>query len=191
MGVVITILVVVAILMVFYLIALYNSCVQKRNVTKESWSNIDVLLKQRHDELPKLVTACKQYMQHESGTLEKVIAARNRVHEAVSTNNVQALGLAEMLLRQSVGNLFAVAEKYPNLQADKLFTRMQKRITELETEIADKRESYNDNVNLFNTKIEQFPARVFVGKLGFKVFELLSFGDEEKSDVDMDGQFSS
>ncbi len=191
MGWFLPVLIVIVLIVVFYAVSVYNSCVQKRNNTNESWSNIEIILKQRHDELPKLISTCKQYMQHESSTLEKVIAARNRVQEAADAKNIQALGLAEILLRQSVGGLFAVAEKYPNLKADKSFSELQQRVTELETEITDKRGIYNENVNHFNTSIQQFPANIIVGKLGFKVFELLKFGDDEKSDVNMDNEFSS
>jgi LemA protein len=191
MGWFFALLLVLVVCLAVYAIGVYNSCVQKRNNTNESWSNIEVILKQRHDELPKLISTCKQYMKHESGTLEKVIAARNRVQEASQSKDIKALGMAEILLRQSVGGLFALSEKYPDLKADKSFAKLQARVTELETEITEKRELYNENVNFFNTSIQQFPANMIVGSLGFKAFELLHFGEAEKSDVDMDNEFTS
>lgn len=172
-----------------FLVGLYNSLVRLKNNVKENWSNIDVLLKQRHDELPKLVSSCKHYMKHERETLENVIAARNRVEQARSGGDLKQIGQAETFLRQSVGGLFAVAENYPELKADASFTNLQTRVTDLENQIADRREFYNDSVNLNNTRVEQFPAVMFAGMFGFKTFDLLSFSEAEKADVNMDKLF--
>ena len=140
-----------------YVALLYNGLVAlKHNVTK-AWANIDVLLKQRGDELPKLVETCKQYMAHEKDTLERVIKARGAVQTAASAGDVTAVGAAESELRGLLGRLFAVAEAYPNLKADESFRHLQARISQLELELADRREFYNDVVTLFNTRIEQIP----------------------------------
>ena len=177
------------VLLVAFLIQMYNSIIRLKNNVKENWSNIDVLLKQRHDELPKLVSACKHYMQHESSTLENVIKARNQVETARTSGDMQQVGAAETQLRKSVGGLFAVAEQYPDLKADASFEKLQQRITALENQIADRRELYNDSVNLNNTRIEQFPAVIFAGMFGFKHFDLLKFAAAETADVDMDDLF--
>src|SRR3970282_2643821 len=117
---------------VAYAVMLYNNLVQvKHNVTK-AWANIDVLLKQRHDELPKLVETCKQYMQFEQETLTKVMEARSKVFTAREAQNIGALGPAEGMLRASLGNLFALAEAYPDLKTNQTFQQLQARISGLE-----------------------------------------------------------
>ena len=107
---------VLAIVLVYGVI-LFNSLVSVKNAVAKAWANIDVLLKQRHDELPKLVDTCKQYMQHEQATLEKVIQARARVADARESQNIGALGSAEGALRSGLGRLFALVESYPELKA--------------------------------------------------------------------------
>ena len=135
---------------IVYLVGIYNGLVGLRENVKVAWANIDVLLKQRHDELPKLVETCKRYMQFEQDTLQKVMRARASVSQASSTGNVAAVGAAEEQLRAGVGRLFAVAENYPQLKTDETFKLLQGRITALEESIADRRELYNDQVNLNN-----------------------------------------
>src|SRR3990172_7155563 len=126
--------------LILYAITLYNNLVSlKHNVTK-AWSNIDILLKQRHDELPKLVETCKQYMGYEQATLEKVMQARSAVAAARERADVSALGPAETQMRLGLGNLFALAEAYPDLKANETFRHLQGRISGLEDAIADRRE---------------------------------------------------
>ncbi len=161
----------------------------KHNVAK-AWSNIDVLIKQRHDELPKLAEVCKQYLGYERETLEKIMVARSSVAAAQEGQNVQALGAAQTQLRLGLGNLFALAEAYPDLKANANFVRLQDRITSLENTIADRREYYNESVNLNNVRIEQFPDVVIAGWLSFPPFALLEFGEEEKSEIDLKSFFS-
>src|SRR3972149_8098735 len=107
-----------------YLIMLYNGLVQVKHNVSKAWANIDVLLKQRHDELPKLVETCKQYMKFEQETLQKVMQARSAVFSAREKGDVGALGPAETQLRMGLGNLFAVAEAYPELKANNDFTHL-------------------------------------------------------------------
>lgn len=172
-----------------YLVVLYNSLVKLKNGLSKAWANIDVLLKQRHDELPKLVDTCRQYMQHEQVTLEKVIAARSQVSQAREAQDIGALGRAEMALRTGVGQLFAVAESYPELKANEQFLHLQSRISALEATIADRREFYNDSVNINNVAIEQFPGVLLARWFGFKASALLSFDAQELTDVDVGKQF--
>lgn len=180
-----------AALIVIYLIVIYNNLVRvKHNVTK-AWSNIDVLLKQRHDELPKLVEVCKQYANFEQETLERVMQARSAVSAAREQGDVGALGPAETQLRLGLGNLFAVAEAYPELKANESYQHLQSRISGLENAIADRREFYNESVNINNIRIEQFPD-VFVARMfGFDERKLLRFSEEEKRDVDIKDLFNS
>jgi len=176
---------------IIYAIVIYNRLVNlKHNVTK-AWSNIDVLLKQRHDELPKLVATCKEYMKYEQATLEKVVDARGRAAEARSAGDIDALGAAEGALRIGLGQLFALAEDYPDLKANETFQHVQGRITGLENAIADRREFYNESVNLNNIGIEEFPDVMVARLLSFKPFQLLEFEQSEVADVDVDKLFRS
>ena len=169
----------------------YNSLVNIKNNVSKAWANIDVLLKQRHDELPKLVDTCKQYMKYEQETLEKVIQARSRVSEARESQNVAALGAAESVLRSGLGQLFALAESYPELKANEQFLHLQSRISGLENAIADRREFYNDSVNINNVRIAQFPDLILARLFDFKSFDLLKFSVEELTDVDINQRFNA
>ena len=164
---------VVLLLLAGYAVVLYNGLVRLKHAVGKAWANIDVLLKQRHDELPKLVEACKQYMQHERATLERVIAARNAVASARERADVNALGKAESGLRAGLGQLFALAENYPQLKANESFQFLSQRISGLENGIADRRELYNEAVNLNNVRIEQFPDLLIARVAGFKAAELI------------------
>ena len=174
----------------FYGIGLYNHLVNVKHAVAKAWANIDVLLKQRHDELPKLVEVCKQYKQFERETLQKVIAARSQVHAARESQDIAALGQAEGALRAGLGGIFAVAEAYPELKANENFMQLQNRITSLENGIADRRELYNDSVNINNVQIEVFPASVIAKLFKFGEKPLLEFSTGEKSDVDMKQLFN-
>jgi len=172
-------------------ILLYNQLVLLKNNTEKAWSNIDVLLKQRHDELPKLVTVCKEHMQYERETLQKVMEARSQVATAMNQGDMAALDSAENQLRIGLGNLFAVAEAYPELKASQSFLQLQARITTLEDSIADRREFYNDAAAINNTRIEQFPDVLIAQALSFRRFRLMGFAANETADVDMAAQFRS
>jgi LemA protein len=175
--------------MLVYGIVVYNGLVSIKNNVAKAWANIDILLKQRHDELPKLIDTCKQYMQYEQATLEKVITARTRVASARETQNVAALGAAESALRSGLGSLFALVESYPELKANEQFMHLHGRITGLENAIADRREFYNESVNINNVRIEQFPDLIVARLFNFKAFDLLRFEAAELEDVDVGKQF--
>ncbi len=174
----------------FYFISIYNNLVRIKHNVSQAWSNIDILLKQRHDELPKLVEVCKQYMQYEGSALEKIIAARSGVSQARKTGDIGALGMAEGQLRMGLGSLFAVSEDYPELKANENFQHLQSRITGLEDAIADRREYYNDSVNINNIRIEQFPDLIVARFFNFKEQSLLEFDEQEKTDVDIKSLFN-
>lgn len=177
--------------LVIYLVGVYNDLVSLKNGVSKAWANIDVLLKQRHDELPKLIDTCKQYMLHEQSTLEKVIAARSRVSDARAAHDVAGVGRAESGLRSGLGQLFALAEGYPELKANEQFVLLQARISALEDGIADRREFYNESVNLNNVRVEQFPGVLVARLFSFQLFELLQFSSEEKQDVDIAARFKA
>lgn len=176
---------------VIYFIVIYNNLVNIKHNVSKAWANIDVLLKQRHDELPKLVEVCKQYMQYEQDTLEKVMQARSAVASAREQGNVPALGGAESQLRLGLGNLFALAEAYPDLKANDNFQHLQQRISGLENAIADRREFYNESVNINNVRIEQFPDVIVARMFNFTDKPLLEFTEEEKADVNIGSLFNS
>ncbi|MCB1928031.1 MAG: LemA family protein [Rhodocyclaceae bacterium] len=176
---------------ILYAIVIYNNLVRLKHNIAKAWANIDVLLKQRHDELPKLVEVCRQYKQFEESTLTRVIEARARVSDARAQHDVPALGAAEGLLRSGLGQIFAVAEAYPELRANEHFMQLQTRITSLENGIADRREWYNESVNVHNVRIEQFPDLLIARVFGFSGQPLLEFASVEKADVDLKALFSS
>ncbi|MBS1231105.1 MAG: hypothetical protein H6R17_4382 [Proteobacteria bacterium] len=173
-----------------YAIVLYNGLVTLKHGVAKAWANIDVLLKQRHDELPKLVEVCKQYKQFEQNTLQRVIEARSQVQAARETQDIGALGAAEGALRLGLGQIFAVAEAYPELKANDNFMQLQQRIASLENGIADRRELYNDAVNINNVRVEQFPDALIARAFNFESKPLLEFSTVEKADVDMKQLFS-
>lgn len=188
---ILVVFIVLVIGLIGYSIPIYNRLIALKHAITKAWSNIDILLKQRHDELPKLVEVCKQYMQYEGPTLEKIIAARSAVAKARDDQNVAALGQAETGLRVGLGQLFAVAENYPELKANENFQHLEQRISLLESSIADRRESYNDAVNQNNVCIEQFPDIIIAKLFSFKAAELLKFSENETADVDMKQLFNS
>jgi len=183
------VLLAIIVVLIVYLVGIYNSLVAIRERVKQAWANIDVLLKQRHDELPKLIDSCRQYMQYEQETLEKVMRARGAVLQASSGGDVAAVGAAEQQLRAGVTRLFAVAENYPQLKADESFKLLQSRISGLEEAIADRRELYNEVVQINNTRIAQFPDVLIAGRYGFSAKTPLEFKSEETTDVDVGAQF--
>lgn len=177
-------------ILLVYAVFIYNSLVQIKHNVAKAWSNIDVLLKQRHDELPKLVETCKQYKQFEQATLRQVTEARSRVQQASAVGDIPALGLAEGALRMGLGQIFAVAEAYPELRANEHFAQLMARITGLEEAIADRRELYNEHVNINNARIEQFPDVFIANLFRFAAKPLLTFSAAEKKDVDIKALFS-
>lgn len=172
-----------------YGVILYNSLVSVKNAVSKAWANIDVLLKQRHDELPKLVDTCQRYMLHEQATLEKVTQARARVAGARESHDIGALGSAESALRHGLHTLFAHVEAYPELKANEQFLHLQSRISNLEGAIADRREFYNDSVNIYNVRIEQFPELMIARWFKFTPSALLQFAADELQDVDIGQRF--
>ena len=179
-----------AVIVLIYGISLYNHLVNVKHAVAKAWANIDVLLKQRHDELPKLVEVCKQYKQFEQSTLQSVIEARSQVQDARRHQDIPALGQAEGMLRMGLGNIFAIAEAYPELKANENFLQLQNRITGLENGIADRRELYNESVNINNIQIEVFPASIIANVFNFGEKPLLEFSSADKADVNMKQLFS-
>jgi LemA protein len=182
-GILIGLVVVLFVVGIFiYFITIYNSLVRLKNDINKSWANIDVLLKQRHDELPKLIETCKGYMQYEQQTFQMIAQARTAFTQATS---VGQKAQADNMMSGALKSLFAVAENYPELKANNNFLLLQRRISELEERIADRREFFNDTTNTFNIRIQQLPD-VFVAKMmNLEARELFKVSEEDRRDVEM------
>lgn len=181
----------IAAALIGYAIVIYNGLVWLKHNMAKSWSNIDVLLKQRHDEIPKLVEVCKQHMQFERETLERVMLARAGANSAREQGDVKGVGAAETAIRAGLGKLIATVEAYPELKAHENLSRLMARITGIENAIADRREFYNDAVNHNNVRIEIFPDVLVARLFGFRHGVLLEFSEDEKKDVDVKALFRS
>lgn len=175
-------LVVLAILaaLVLWFVGVYNRLVRLRNDIDRAWANIDVLLRQRHDELPKLVDTCKGYMQYEQETFQRITEARSRV---MSAGSVAEKAQADNMLTAALRQLFAVAENYPELKANENFRQLQGRISEIESEIAARRERYNADTNEYNIRIAQIPDAIVARLLGYTRRELFAAAPEDRADV--------
>jgi len=165
-----------------YAISLYNRLIFLKNQCDKAWFNIDVILKQRHDELPKLISVCEGSMKFERDTLEAVVKARQ---VAVSAGSVADRARAEGELSGALGRLFAVAEQYPELKSVQLFAQISSRVSGLESEISDRREFYNDAVMNFNVAIESFPSNFVAGFAGMRQRELFKVAESDKADVEI------
>ncbi len=163
-----------------YVVGLYNGLINLKHAVDRSWANIDVLLKQRHDEIPKLVDTVKGYMKHEREVLEAVTRARTAYAQA---RNVDEKGDADGLMRGALGRLFAVAESYPELKADTSFQMLQERISAVEEGIADRREFFNHSVNAFNVRIEQIPDVFLARLMALEARTLFEATGEDRQDV--------
>jgi LemA protein len=177
--------------LLLYGVMIYNNLVGLKHAITQAWANIDVLLKQRHDELPKLVEVCRQSMHFEQETLERVVRARSQVQQAREVGDVRSLGRAEGALRSGLNALFAVAEAYPDLKTNETFQHLQARISALEESIADRREFYNAAVNANNVRIEQFPDVIVARLLAFGPAEPFRVASAERADVDLKGLFAA
>ena len=154
----------VIVVIALFLIVIYNRLVSLRQTVNQSWSDITVQLKQRHDLIPNLVETVKGYAAHERGTLDAVVKARNA---AVSAGTPEAQAQAENMLSGALRQLFALAEAYPNLKANENFLRLQADLSDIENKIAASRRFFNNAVQEYNASIQQFPAVVLAGPLGF------------------------
>jgi LemA protein len=148
-----------------FLLTTYNGLVRMRNRVQNSWSDIDVTLKRRHDLIPNLVETARGYMAHERETLENVTSART---QAVATSgNIGARAVAEVALTGALGNMMVTAERYPALRASENMKLLQEQLTSTENRIAFARQCYNDSVREYNTTLASFPKNMIAGAFGF------------------------
>jgi LemA protein len=155
-----------AVVVVFWLIGIYNVLVRLRNEVKNAWSQIDVQLKRRYDLIPNLVETVKGYAGHERQTLEAVIQARQQAINI--TDSVVDKAKAENMLSQTLRSLFAVSENYPDLKANQNFLALQEELTSTENKISFSRQYYNDSALTYNNKTEMFPSNIVAGMFSFK-----------------------
>lgn len=167
---------------------LYNGLVRLRNENDRAWANIDVLLKQRHDEIPNLVETVKGYMQHEQQTLLAVTEARAA---SMTASSIPQKAQADLLMTGALHGLFAVAENYPQLKANENFLQLQKVIADLEERVADRREFFNDDVNTYNTRIGQVPDVVVASFMHLKPREMFKVSDADRKLVEVKFQSAS
>jgi len=166
--------------MLIYLGMLYNGLIALQSDIDKAWANIDVLLKQRYDEISRVVEVCKGYMQYERETLLAITHARSTYARAVTVNQkAEASGP----LNSSVQQLFATAENYPQLKANDTFLHLQKRITELEEQIADRREFYNDAVNTYNIRMRQMPDAYVARRMRLTPRSMFKVKESERAPV--------
>jgi len=182
------IFVVVLVALIIYIVIIYNGFVALKNNIDQNWSNIDVLLKQRYDELPKLIKVCEGYMQHEQKTLEAVVKARSMVNSA--QGDEQKLQ-AQNTLTDTLKSLFMVVERYPDLKADSGFRQLSNRISEIEDQIADRRELYNASVTIYNTRLDQFPDVIIAKGFNFDKRALWAIDPAHRQDVEVNFQHGS
>src|SRR4051794_18412611 len=165
-----------------YSVILYNELVGLKVANDRAFANIDVLLKQRHDEIPNLVSSVKGYMDHERQTLEAVALARTA---SIGAASIPQKAQANLRLTGALHTLFAVAERYPDLKANQNFLALQKRISELEERIADRREFFNNDVATYNTRIAQLPEIILARQMGLKPRQLFQVSDPERQQVEL------
>lgn len=173
------ILIGVIIVILAWLISIYNGLIRLKNRVSEAWSDIDVQLKRRYDLIPNLMETVKGYMKHEEGVLTKVTQARANAMNATGT---EAKGKAENMLSETLKSLFAVAESYPDLKASQNFLQLQDEISDTENKIQASRRFYNGNVRDFNTKTQIFPNNLIANMLGFKDFEFFAIENEQEKE---------
>ena len=171
----------VAAILLFLLLRTYNSLVGMRNAVRNGWSDIDVQLTRRHDLVPNLVESVRGYMAHERETLEAVTRARTQaVTSSGAGVDLATRATAEMALSGAVGNLFAVAERYPTLKASQQFLLLQEQLTSTENRIAYARQYYNESVRRYNTALAEFPRNMLAGMMGFSPAALFAAEAEDK-----------
>jgi LemA protein len=162
---------------VLWIIFIYNQLVAMRQRVSQAFADVDVQLKQRHDLIPNLVETVKGYAAHERGTLEEVIKARNAAMGAQDTNEKV---VAENILSGALRQLFALSEAYPDLKANQNFQQLQGELSDIENKLAAARRFFNNAVQEYNTGIQQFPAALFAGSLGFGPRTFFDVGEERQ-----------
>lgn len=166
----------------YYLLLMYNSLVILKNSIRKNWANIDVLLTQRAELVPNLVETVKGYMKHEKEIIKSITESRASMLKAKTLSDK---AVANNELSRGLEKLFALAEGYPKLRANENFLKLQEQLATIENQIADRRELYNDSVNIYNTRIESIPDMIFARLLGYKKEEYFKTKEEERKEVEV------
>ena len=174
------IIVIIIVLLLIYVVSTYNKLVNLRNKVKDSWAQIEVLLKRRYDLIPNLVETVKGYAKHEKETLDAVINARN---SAVGAKTTEEEMKAAGEVSNALGRLIAISESYPELKANENFMDLQNNLKETEDKISFSRQFYNDVVLTYKNKIEMFPSNLVAGIFGFKEEPFFEASEEERKNV--------
>jgi LemA protein len=178
MGTSTLVVLVIIVVLVLWVIAIYNGLVSMRQRVNQAFADVDVQLRQRHDLIPNLVETVKGYAAHERGTLDEVVKARNA---AVAAQGPEQKAAAENMLSGALRQLFALSEAYPDLKANANFQQLQAELSDLENKIAAARRFFNNAVQEYNTGIQRFPAAAFAAALGFAPKEYFDLGEERKT----------
>ena len=188
MSTVLTAILVIAVLLILWGIGIFNRLIQLRNQVNNAWGQIDVQLQRRYDLIPNLIEAVKGYMSYEKGTLEAVINARNQAQAARSqveqsggptSSSIKELITADTALRGAVTNIMALAENYPQLRASENMQQLQEELSSTENKVAFARQAYNDNVMMYNTAQQQFPAALVASTFGHHPVEMFQVEDQQ------------
>lgn len=163
--------------LISYFIGLYNRLVMLKNNVAKAFANIDVLLKQRADEIPNLIKVVKESTKYESETLDKLTRLRTEYLNAKDTDEKVQLNNE---IEKALKSVIAISESYPELKANQTFVQLHSRVSEIEDHIADRREFYNDSVNMYNIGIAEFPALLLAKPMGYKTMTMLYISEEEK-----------
>jgi len=174
------IILVIGLLLVIVLIGMYNSLIRLRNAVQNAWSQIDVQLKRRHDLIPNLIESVKGYMVHEKSVLENITKYRSAALEA---NNIGDISKAESALTGALGQLKIAMENYPDLKANQNFLALQEELSSTENKISFSRQNYNDQVMLYNNKIQMFPSNIIASMFNFKSSEFFEIEDNTEREV--------
>jgi LemA protein len=168
----------VIVVIILWIVSVYNGLVAMGQRVSQAFADIDVQLRQRHDLIPNLVETVKGYASHERGTLEAVIQARSA---AMNAQGPQAQAAAETQLSGTLGRLFALSESYPDLKANVGFQQLQAQLTDIENKLAAARRFFNNTVSEFNARIQQFPAALFAASFGFTPRQFFDLGDDRRT----------
>lgn len=164
------------------IVGIYNALLAVKENVQKAWANIDVILKQRYDEIPQLIKICEQYVDYEDAMITKVMEAREKM---ISGKTVHDKADGFNKLTTGVSGLMAIGERYPNLKANQHFKQIQIRLSTLEETLADRREFYNESVNVYNIRIQQIPDVLFAHLLNFNRMQMFEIIDEEKAHPDL------
>lgn len=174
------VLIVLVVIVVFYLVSIYNALIALRNQVKNAWAQIDVQLKRRHDLIPNLIETVKGYVKHERETLENITKYRS---QAMGAESIADKSKAEGMLSGALGKLNVVLENYPDLKANQNFLALQEELTSTENKISFSRQSYNDQVLFYNNKIEMFPSNIIAGMFKFVKEVFFEIEDQKEKEV--------